>query len=115
MTTISRTVFLWASLLALLAFTEAESNDACVNPGTVQCAWIAPSLPDNSTNITLGETYVLQWDETLQDDVTQYLPGADPNNLALWMTPSDSGSGQTLVSRWLPSFPASSSVPNWQR
>ena len=105
MVTVRRTIFLWTGLLALC--TKAQiynpSDYGCgTSQAIIQCYWDAPALPDNSTNITLGETYTLRWDTLLASTVDYFLQGADPTSLALFVTPSDgSVAGETLISGWL--------------
>ena len=105
MITVQRTILLWTGLLAL--YTKAQiynpSDYGCgTSQAIIQCYWDAPALPDNSTNITLGETYTLRWDTLLASTVDYFLQGADPTSLALFVTPSDgSVAGETLISGWL--------------
>ena len=59
---------------------------AVVKAQTVQDDWIAPTPPDNSTAITIGETFTIKWDGHLYTWFSSYAPNASVTNSDLWVT-----------------------------
>ena len=57
-----------------------------VRAQTVQNAWINPSLPDNSTTLTIGEIFDIKWDSNLQNLFSTYAPNASTSDADLWIT-----------------------------
>lgn len=85
--------------LILLAFLRVVSAQV------VQDDWLAPSLPDASTTITIGDNYKIQWDANLVTWFPQYASQADPSDCSLWITESQTNSSyQNLIQRKLTFF-----------
>ncbi|OCT54575.1 hypothetical protein CLCR_03049 [Cladophialophora carrionii] len=53
---------------------------------TVQDSWITPSPPDFTSNLTIGEFYLLSWNSNLVNSFAPYAPSADVNSVDLWIT-----------------------------
>lgn len=79
--------------LAILALFVSGIHSQKVT-ATAQNSWVAPGLPDESTTITKGQTYNIQWNNNLTLWFAGYAPDADINNVTLWV----SGAVQTQFS-----------------
>ncbi|EXJ70046.1 uncharacterized protein A1O5_07119 [Cladophialophora psammophila CBS 110553] len=49
-------------------------------------SWITLSPPDFTSNLTIGDFYLLSWESDLTNDFALYAPSADANSVDLWIT-----------------------------
>ena len=67
-----------AFLLPLLALGQEK------NGKTMQDEWLAPGLPDLSTNITAGSQYTIRWTKDLQNWRDTFCPGCNVHKVDLY-------------------------------
>lgn len=53
---------------------------------SVQDSWISPEPPDNTTVLTIGETFNIRWTTDLWEWFASYDSEADPTDVDLWIT-----------------------------
>lgn len=71
---------MWYSKTVLLVFFLFSGTHA-----NVQDDWVVPSNPDESTNVTNGESMTIAWASHLQTWFPTYCSKCDDTNVNLWI------------------------------